>query len=70
MVFGKLLGLNSKRQTEARSSSEWLKQATKLKSEGKLDEAIQAISKAHESAVVEDVVLASAAYLKLPQYLL
>lgn len=69
MFFRKLFGLNSKRQTETLSSSEYLKQATKLKSEGKLDEAIQAIHKAHEVAASEGVVLASAAYLKLPQYL-
>lgn len=69
MFFRKLFGLNSKRQTEALSSSECLKQATKLKSEGKLDEAIQEVHKAHEVAASEGVVLASAAYLKLPQYL-
>ena len=70
MIFSKLFGASSKKQMGKASSGELLKQATKLKSEGNLDEAVDLVVKAHESAVNEGVILSSGAYLKLPQYLL
>lgn len=75
MVFRRFFSKANTSDTQApkfqeHMSSQLLKQATALKREQKIDDAIELIKQAHRVAITEPETLAASSYLKLPQYLL